>query len=215
MSELIESIAKLLPVDRAFALVEPLLAEPSKAVGETLTDQVQFWQWKNRVRIAEKFRRIVETKQIAARVLPPSFLIPLIRDCGDVEDENLQDAWARLLASAVENESAEHVGFATLLKQMAPSDARVLQALIREGPFARTQRVAALTKITGFSENVVLTSFQHFDFLGFYEAPKFFQLRPFALKFCRHCFCDPLEVDAFAERQADVSQFRSIDSLPK
>src|SRR5690606_11972383 len=110
------------------------------------------WQWRNRVHIAEKTQKILNERQVASRVLPLPFLVPYFRSCGEVEDEQLQDAWARLLAAAITDDAAQHVAFVQTLQQLSPLDVRVLNALIRnEAIGAHDERVAAIVGATGLS----------------------------------------------------------------
>src|SRR5687767_11260208 len=87
-------------VKTAFRLIESLFGRPMKAAGELLVDELRFWQWRNRVRKVLRAKEIIDRDGIAARVIPPSFLLPLLDSMGNVEDETLDEMWSRLLASS-------------------------------------------------------------------------------------------------------------------
>src|SRR5688500_1372987 len=86
-------------LDTGAKLIENLLGKPCSVAGEMLSDQLYFWQWKNRISIAAKAKAMLDNNKIAERVVPPTFLLPLLEAAGNVEDESLQDLWAKLLAA--------------------------------------------------------------------------------------------------------------------
>src|ERR1039457_5659628 len=108
-----EEIAKHLgrPIDTGCKLIENVLSVPTRKLGDLFGDRVSYWQWSNRLRIAVLAAMKLKNKGISARGLPPDFAIPLLRECGDAEDPNLQEWWAELLASAVGSEPLRHVAF--------------------------------------------------------------------------------------------------------
>lgn len=111
-------------LDLGCGLVRDLVGEPVKVAGGMLGDQVYWWQWRNRVRIASRAAEIIERDGIARRIVPPSFLLPLLDDAGNVEDPDLQAMWARLLASGVAADEHQHPMWIKILAQMSAEDAR-------------------------------------------------------------------------------------------
>ena len=130
--EVLKPVAEMLqrPIDTACNLLDSLLGEPFRIAGSALSDQVAYWQWTNRVTILEKFERRRKSCQLSCQVLPPEFLLPFIRECGDTSDDGLQEAWAALLAAALQDDTNQYVGFIHILKELAPIDARVIKELI-------------------------------------------------------------------------------------
>lgn len=114
-------------LDLGCGLVRDLVGEPVKVVGAMLGDQVYWWQWRNRVRIANRAAEIMEKDGIARRIVPPSFLLPLLEAAGNVEDRDLSEMWARLLASGVAADEHQHPLWVKILAQMSAEDARALQ----------------------------------------------------------------------------------------
>jgi Abortive infection alpha/Protein of unknown function (DUF2806) len=162
------------------------------------------WQWQNRIRIAERAQRIMEEKKIAVKILPPDFLIPLIRDCGDVSDETLQEAWARLLAEAVSNDEAQHISYVHTLKQLSPNDAKVALALIEAGPVSRDERLDELAKLTSLTPEQVKVSIHNFEHLGFFT-PTTRRLKGYALNFLRICISDDKAIDEYVSKQKKLT----------
>lgn len=114
-------------VETACGLVDSLLGEPCKVAGNMLADQVYYWQWRNRVRMAHRAKEMMDQDRIAPRVLPNGFLIPLLDAAGNVEEPDLQEMWARLLVSGIESDEHCHPGFVQVLSQFGGLDASILE----------------------------------------------------------------------------------------
>lgn len=80
-------------------------------------------------RIFEKFK----SKGIAIKQLPPEFVLPFIEAAGNVSDETLQEMWANLLASAVNDPEDARVSYVKLLDQLDAPDAKVLHFIAKHG----------------------------------------------------------------------------------
>jgi len=128
MSDLVAIAALLTPFAVSGArLLEKLLGRPCEVAGDMMADQIYAWQWTNRTRIAHKAVEIMERDEIAVRVLPTGFLLPLLENAGNVDDDELQELWANLLASAVEEESACQSSYIQILQGLSRAEARLLQ----------------------------------------------------------------------------------------
>lgn len=193
------------PVDTACKLIESLLGKPFEVAGSALADQVQMWQWRNRVRIAERAHQMIEESGIARRVLPPDFLLPLIRDCGDTSDETLQEAWARLLAAAVADDAAQHIGFVHILKQLAPADAKVLDALVKLGPLKVKERADKLAEATELPKDCVKLSLSNLQHLAFFT-PTGKRFLSFAVHFLRTCLVDRDKLERYLALEKEMGR---------
>ena len=124
-------------VKSAVGFVESLLGEPLKVAGSAIADQVEMWKWQNRVRMAARAKEIMEEMKVAARIVPPSFLLPVIEAAGYMDDATLQDMWAHLLVSGVQRDAAQQPLFIRLLRDFSPLDARVFKTAVEycaQGP---------------------------------------------------------------------------------
>lgn len=123
-------------------LLEGLLGHPCQVAGELLTDQIYWWQWRNRLRIAHKAKAILDSDGTSTKVVPPDFLLPLLEAAGNVEDTSLQDLWANLLAEGVRHETARHPAFVRTLQQMNGTDAATFDRYVRssQGRFVQLVR---------------------------------------------------------------------------
>jgi Abortive infection alpha len=115
-------------VETACKLIENLLGEPCKVAGGMIADQIYLWQWTNRIQIANRAKQILDEQQVAAAVVPPGFLIPLLDSAGNVDDPELQEMWARLLASTVVDIQNGHPAFINVLRALSRDEARILES---------------------------------------------------------------------------------------
>ena len=119
-------------VETGCQLIEALFGEPFKVAGGMLADQVYWLRWRNRIRIANRAEALLGKHEIAAKVLPPGFLLPLLDAAGDVEDETLQEMWGRLLAASVKAERHQHPIFVDALKKLSSEDATLFEEIARK-----------------------------------------------------------------------------------
>lgn len=143
-------------VQRALDLLERI-GGPILAAADIAADQVRAWQWANRCRIAAKAARKMEADGVAAKVVPPDFLLPLLSLAGDIADEGLQELWANLLASGVTREDARHPALARVLAQMSAAEARVLVHVAENGPYhVRVQRDGSTFGTDGIGRSIAV-----------------------------------------------------------
>jgi hypothetical protein len=132
--DLIEIAKSALPlarpvVDTGCGLINSLFGKPFKVAGGMIADQLYAWRWTNRVRIAARAQEILDEHEVDARILPPGFLMPLLDAAGDVEDPELQELWAQLLASAVSEDENQVRSYVEILKCLSPVEAKLLVAI--------------------------------------------------------------------------------------
>ena len=202
------------PVDTVCNLIESLLGEPFKVGGAALADQIAYWQWTNRVSILERFERIRQERKLAVHILPPDFLLPFIRECGDTSDEQLQEAWARLLSAAVESDVNQHIGFVHVLRELSPTDAKVIQAIIKHCPgfteesdVDRTKRVEELAAYLNLPAASVRLSINNLHRLGLLNVTGL-KLSGFARSLLRVCLTTSDELDQYLERERNLKSAR-------
>lgn len=127
-------------VDTGCKLIEDLLGEPCKVAGGMLADQVYSWQLSNRVRIAARASQIIDESKLPREAIPPGFFLTFLDCCKNVAEPELQELWARLLASAVADHSSANTSYVKILEQLSVADAKVLAGVYSSG--FRTEYVA-------------------------------------------------------------------------
>lgn len=119
----------------AAELMRNLLGKPCEVAGDMISDQIYAWQWMNRIRIANKAQKIMDENEVAAKVVPAGFLVPLLEAAGNVEDETLQDMFARLLVSGVESEDNQHPAFVRMVQELSVQEAQIVKTLWEQEHF--------------------------------------------------------------------------------
>lgn len=188
------------PIETSCKLIESLLGEPFKAGGDLLADHVRYWQWANRVRIMDGVDKKMRSRGTGQRKLDPGFLLPYIEKAGNVSDESLQDAWAKLLVAAIENKSNERVSFVTALQDLSATDVKVLDTMITLGYMEPEERRPAIAEALGLSLDEVEMSMANLGRLGFFS-PTHRRLSRFAIYFLRACVSDADSVDLYLGKQ--------------
>jgi hypothetical protein len=202
---MLQEIAKHLgrPIETGCKLIENILDIPTKRLGDIMGDQISYWQWLNRLRIAELAAKKLKEKGIVAHSLPLDFAVPLLRECGDAEDPNLQEWWADLLASAVGSEPLRHVAFIHTLKSMSPADVKFLVSMLSNEPMRRDGRCEMIAKVSGMSVEQANISFHNLERLGFFT-PTASKLKGFAFDFLSACYPHPDRISLYEEKQTKL-----------
>ena len=106
------------PLDEAVGIVE---------------DKLRYVRWERQIRLfqrAEEFLRL-SGLQAPTRAVPMQLAIPIVLGASLEEDDSLQDRWAALLVNAANARFPGEVrrAYASILEQLTPLDAKILDAL--------------------------------------------------------------------------------------
>jgi hypothetical protein len=128
----------LTPDDKSIQLavhyLDKVVDAPLAELSGILADRVNFWRFKNKVRIILKAKKFLEEKGIDPQRALPGTVIPLIEAAGDADDDRLSDMFAALLATHVSpsGDTRVHPSYAKVLAQLSPLDARVLSEVLED-----------------------------------------------------------------------------------
>jgi hypothetical protein len=118
------------------SFVSNLIDEPLEAVVGILTDRLQFIRAECQLRLVERWRGVLRNRNIhgVLRIVPPKLAFPIIENASLEEDDELQDLWMNLLASAVDpnHKAPIRSAFIDILKQLEVIDVHVLNAIFEE-----------------------------------------------------------------------------------
>lgn len=124
-----EAIKESFQAAKEFAgkLINPGLQEG----GGIIQDTVKFWRFKNQVNILLKAKKFLEEKGMNPKMVLPKTLVPLLENGSLEEDDEMQDRWASLLATAADPNSRINVrpSFAEILKELSPIEALILDKI--------------------------------------------------------------------------------------
>jgi len=186
-------------IETLSTLTGALLGKPFEETGGLIADKINSWRVANADRINQKRRRIQEDRGIHPRALPPSFAIPAIQEASNAVDDELQETWAQLLASAVDDDANQRVAFVHALKQMSPNDAKLLRTIVEHGPEIIDNEKDMADK-TGLKVADAVASLATLRYLGLFSVSGA-RLSDFGAMFCRACFANPEAVERFVQQQ--------------
>lgn len=108
---------------------------PFEHASGILSDKLQFMRWERQNRLIDRVNEINEKRRISGKeiVVQPKLAIPCIENASYEESNDLQDLWARLLASAQNTETASEVrtAYVDVIKQLEVMDVQLLNLLYR------------------------------------------------------------------------------------
>ena len=201
LNEIVKHVGR--PIDSACNLIENILSIPTKKLGDLLGDCVSYWQWSNRLNIAEKASEKLKRRGLSPCELPLDFSVPFLRDCGDVEDSDLQEWWAEMLSSAIEDGKFRHVAFVGILKSFSPADIRFLDTLLYIAHVENKGRLEAIAEASGLSLEQTRISFNNLRRLGFFS-PTARRLTGFAFDFLRASYPHKERIDEYINKQSKL-----------
>jgi hypothetical protein len=112
-----------------------IVKPPADELAGILCDRLKFVRWKGQVALFEKSQRIMAERGLsrATRELPLNFAIPLLTHAFLEEDDELQEAWARLLVNAgdASTEMELRVAYISILNGMSAFDVKNLSLMAR------------------------------------------------------------------------------------
>ena len=123
--EIIKSGAFDKLADVAHKLAGPLAEE----LGLLLADKAKLYRLKNWINVVKKTEKILQEANLPPTAVPPRMFLPILEASSVENDEILQDLWAGLLASASERSDSLSPSFIETLKQLTPSEAKMLNIL--------------------------------------------------------------------------------------
>lgn len=110
--------------------VSRITTEPLETVMGILNDKLQFVRWERKLRLAERGREILDQRGIQGplRPIPYKLALPIIENASLEDNDELQDLWANLLASAVDPqfEGPIRTAYVDIIKQLEVVDVHIL-----------------------------------------------------------------------------------------
>jgi hypothetical protein len=113
-----------------------IINEPVDAVVGMLGDRLKFMRAKRQLRLADRWVEILNERNIQGtlRIVPPKLALPIIENASLEEDDELQDLWANLLASAVDPNYNSQIrsAYIEIIKQLEVVDVHILDFMFKE-----------------------------------------------------------------------------------
>jgi hypothetical protein len=120
-------------VESGLRVMRDLFGESFKVAGGMLGDKMYAWQVQRRAKLAAGAKQIIDEEGIDPRPLATGFLVDYFEAAGrSEEDDQIDEMWARLLASAVKDDTGQHPSFVNVLRQLSGREARFLSEISGE-----------------------------------------------------------------------------------
>lgn len=113
------------------SFVSRIIAEPTDTVVGMLTDRLKYMRWERQQRLTQRAKEFIKDRNIigALKVVPPKIALPIIENASLEENDELQDLWAYLIASAVDPnyEGQIRAAYINIIKQLEVNDVHILR----------------------------------------------------------------------------------------
>jgi hypothetical protein len=121
-----EPISTAMEAAKGFA--DAVLLKPFGEIGGILSDTIGYWRLKNQVRLMLKAKSWLEEQRVDPGKVLPDIFVPILDEGSRVEDEQLSDMFASLLAAHLDSKTQDrvHPSFPKVLAQLSPLDARAM-----------------------------------------------------------------------------------------
>jgi len=117
------------------SFVSRITTEPLETVVGILNDKLQFMRWERKLRLAARGREIIDERGIEGplRPIPYKLALPIIENASLEDNDELQDLWANLLASAVDPkfDGLIRAAYIDIIKQLEVVDVHLLSVMYR------------------------------------------------------------------------------------
>ena len=113
--------------------VARFIGGPLEQASGIAEDKLKYMRWERQVRLMRRADEFLQQHGLdePTRPIPMKVAVPLFQAASMEEDDELQDAWARLIANAADADSGVEVtrSLVTILEDFNTMDARVLNAI--------------------------------------------------------------------------------------
>lgn len=113
-------------------LLKKFAGPAAEELGAILGDSVRVYRVKNLLRTTERTKRILQEAALPPNQIPSRLLLPILDTCSVEDDDDLQEKWAGLLASASQDADQLSPSFIETLKQLTPKEAKHLDFIFLE-----------------------------------------------------------------------------------
>jgi hypothetical protein len=97
-----------------------------------LGDRVGWWRLKQAVKLTAKAQKLIDNAGLEAHQIPLRTSLPLLEAASLEEEDDLCDRWAALLANAAATPASVPPGFPSVLRELEPEAARVLDIIYND-----------------------------------------------------------------------------------
>lgn len=132
--------------------VSKITGESIEAVTGILSDKLRFMRWERQIRLRDRMHEVINERGLEGRLntVSPKLALPIIEHASLEENDELQDLWANLLASALDPNfnGMVRAAFIDIIKQLEVVDVHILNLVYSQNEAwhsARRQRLERRT----------------------------------------------------------------------
>jgi hypothetical protein len=129
-------------------LLQRIAGPLADEIGDSLAIIARPYRIRLSLKMFQKTQRMLESAGITPQAVPPRLFLPIVESASIEDDEDLHTRWAALLANAATSHNSVHPSYIETLKQLAPVEARLLDALYEVAEGKKWQRVET-SNVTG------------------------------------------------------------------
>jgi len=141
LTDSLPSVAKAVAALPLTQLVKRMLGPAADELADRWRGEVRLYRYGRQIACIKRAEEMAASAGLPPKAVPIKILFPLLEGASLEEDPNLQEMWAALLAnSSTTMDSLIRPSFIRLLQDMAPDEARLLQAIADRDKEAATLR---------------------------------------------------------------------------
>jgi hypothetical protein len=106
--------------------VGTVVGSPSIEIGELIAEEIRAWRFKREIKHLKKAMHHLADAGMTAHSVPLRTLAPLLEAASLEDDESMVDRWASLLANAAGGDRDVPPSFPSVLREVEPAEARIL-----------------------------------------------------------------------------------------
>lgn len=139
-SKAVQEIAKttnagIAATEKLGGFVSRIIDEPLVMVMGILTDKLSYMRWERRLRLVERSKELIADRNIEGplNTVPPKIALPIVEHASLEENDELQDLWACLIASAVDPSFKGQIraAYIEILRDLEVNDVHILEYIFR------------------------------------------------------------------------------------
>jgi len=129
-------VAAVEATEKLGTFLSSVFGAPITTTSGMLQDKLAVARWERQLRLADKVQEITNERAASGKPVgvQPRLAVPIIENASLEENNQLQDLWAHLLASAMNTETSIKVrnAFVDIIKQLEPIDVQILEVCFKK-----------------------------------------------------------------------------------
>ena len=134
MSPILNQVSESIEVaNKLTKFIGSVLGESISDLAGAVQDKLSLFRWERQNRLIDRYNEVMRERGGGHRcAVPPKYAFPIVEAAAMEEDDDMQDCWARLLASASLSNSQMHSSLIGILREMESDDAKLLNSIYNE-----------------------------------------------------------------------------------